>query len=471
MMMLTKSAVNRKNKPHPIPISLPELVHLIRNNPQRELLEKIRQLRLQGKEKEVNFLKQNNLYFVNPNYCLDSTGQSVGSGFIYLDIDTVEGDIEKYRESFIEKYGHLVSMVCLSSSGRGLSILVPVNHTIINISTFKCVYRNVSSLFGATEFDHSVGHLKSNWFLSSDENVFYNNSSPLMIGNSIQDKDCDGIPTEYVPDVNEVESMLDRLGLVFSDQGGSRDNYKVNIIHRMNPSTINNLETEFIQLLSKYQTETNIELNDLVHFEGIPYRKIYIRKVHPDGTKRKSYTKYIHDLLYLNPNMTASDLYLILYLINHLYARPRMDTKLLEYIVSSQFEYITNLPDYQYSGRTMNRLIHYQDRNIIPQKNRKSWSNKMRGIVHQQQTSQTIDGVQGYCVSHGIRCTKKFISDNTGLSISTIKRYLKKSGNQIEEQRKNLEEQISHEVTEIYLERGEWGNDMITPMTGSTYDT
>ena len=471
MMMLTKSAVNRKNKPHPIPISLPELVHLIRNNPQRELLEKIRQLRLQGKEKEVNFLKQNNLYFVNPNYCLDSTGQSVGSGFIYLDIDTVEGDIEKYRESFIEKYGHLVSMVCLSSSGRGLSILVPVNHSINNTSTFKRVYRYVASLFGATEFDHAVGHLKSNWFLSGDENVFYNESSPLMIEELIQDKDCDLIPTEYVPDVNEVESVLDRLGLVFSDQGGSRDNYIVNIIHRMNPSTINNSETEFIHLLSKYQLETNIELNDLVHFEGIPYRKIYIRKVHPDGTKRKSYTKYIHDLLYLNPNMTASDLYLILYLINHLYARPRMDTKLLEYIVSSQFEYITNLPDYQYSGRTMNRLIHYQDRNIIPQKNRKSWSNKMRGIVHQQQTSQTIDGVQGYCVSHGIRCTKKFISDNTGLSISTIKRYLKKSGNQIEEQRKNLEEQISHEVTEIYLERGEWGNDTITPMTGSTYDT
>ena len=95
----------------------------------------------------------------------------------------------------------------------------------------------------------------------------------------------------------------------------------------------------------------------------------------------------------------------------------------------------------------------------------------MRGLVQQQQTAQTIDGVQGYCVSHGIRCTKKFISDNTGLSISTIKRYLKKNGNQIEEQRKNLEEQIYQEVTEIYLEPGEWGNDTITPMTGSTYYT
>jgi|688.fasta_scaffold119046_2 hypothetical protein len=471
MMMLHKVPVNRQIKPNPILISLSDLVQLIRNNPQRVLVEEIRQLRLQGKEKEVNFLKQNNLYFVNPNYNLDSTGQSVGSGFIYLDIDTVEGDIEKYRESFIEKYGHLVSMVCLSSSGRGLSILVPVNHSINNTSTFKRVYRYVASLFGATEFDHAVGHLKSNWFLSGDENVYYNNSSPLIIDDLIQDKDCDGIPTLLEPDVNEVDSVLDRLGLVFSDQGGSRDNYKVNIIHRMNPSTINNSETEFIQVLSKYQLETNIELNDLVHFEGIPYRKIFIRKVHPDGTKRKSYTKYIHDLLYLNPNMFESDLYLILYMINQLYARPRMDTKLLEYIVSSQFEVITNLPDYQYSGRTMNRLIHYQDRKLIPQKKRKSWSNKMRGFVQQHQTSQTIDGVQGYCVSHGIRCTKKFISDNTGLSISTIKRYLKKNGNQIEEQRKNLEEQIYQEVTEIYLERGEWGNDFIFPVTGSTYDS
>lgn len=469
MMMLTKSAVNRINKPHPIPISLPELVHLIRNNPQRELLEKIRHLRLQGKE--VNFLKQNNLYFVNPNYYLDSTGQSVGSGFIYLDIDKVEGDVEKYRDSFIQKYGHLVSLVCLSSSGRGLSILVPVNHSINNTTTFKRVYRYVASLFGATEFDHAVGHLKSNWFLSGDENVYYNESSPLMIDDLIQDKDCDLIPTEFEPDVNEVESVLDRLGLVFSNQGGSRDNYKVNIIHRMNPSTINNSEAEFIQLLSKYQTETTIAVNDLVLFEGIPYRRIFIRKVHPDGTKRKSYTKYIHDLLYLNPDMTESDLYLILYMINQLYARPKMDTKLLEFIVSSQFDYITNLPDYQYSGRTVNRLIHYQDRTLIPQKKRRSWSNKMRGFVHQQQTSQTIDGVQRYCKSNGIKCTKKFISDNTGFSVSTIKRYLKKNGNQIEEQRKNLEKQIYHEVSELYLERGERGKDFIFPVTGSTYDT
>ena len=471
MMMLNKVPVNRKNKPKPIQISIHDLFDLIRNNPQSDVIDKIRQLRLQGKENEVNLLKQNNLYFVNPNYYLGGRGQCVGSGFIYLDIDRVVGDVERFRKSFIEQYGHLVSLVCLSSSGRGLSLLVPVSHSINNSTTFKRVYRYVASQFGAIEFDHSVGHLKSNWFLSGDKNVYYNNSSPLIIDDLIQDKDCDVIPTLLEPDVNEVESMLDRLGLVFSDQGGSRHAYIINIIHRMNPSTINNSETEFIHLLSKYQLETNIELNDLVHFEGIPYRKIYIRKVHPDGTKRKSYTKYIHDLLYLNPNMTASDLYLILYLINHLYARPRMDTKLLEYIVSSQFEYITNLPDYQYSGRTMNRLIHYQDRNIIPQKNRKSWSNKMRGIVHQQQTSQTIDGVQGYCVSHGIRCTKKFISDNTGLSISTIKRYLKKNGNQIEEQRKNLEEQIYQEVTEIYLERGEWGNDFIFPVTGSTYDS
>ena len=471
MMMLNKVPVNRKNKPHPIQISIHDLVDYIRNNPQCDVIDKIRHFRLQGKENEVNLLKQNNLYFVNPNYYLDGRGQCVGSGFIYLDIDRVVGDVERFRKSFIEQYGHLVSLVCLSSSGRGLSILVPVNHSIKNTSTFKRVYRYVSSLFGAIEFDHAVGHLKSNWFLSGDENVYYNNSSPLMIDDLIQDKDCDVIPTEYVPDVNEVDSMLDRLGLVFSDQRGSRDNYIVNIIHRMNPSIINNSENEFIQLLSKYQLETSIELNDLVHFEGIPYRKIFIRKVHPDGTKRKSYTKYIHDLLYLNPNMTASDLYLILYMINQLYARPRMDTKLLEYIVSSQFEYITNLPDYLYSGRTMNRLIHYQDRNIIPQKNRKSWSNKMRGIVHQQQTSKTIDGVQEYCKSHGFKCTKKFISDNTGLSLSTIKRYLKKNGIQIEEQRKNLEEQIYHEVTEIYLERGEWGNDFIFPVTGSTYDS
>lgn len=472
MMMLTKSAVNRKIKPNPIQISIQELVQLVRNNPQRDILEKIRQLRAQGKETDVNFQKQNNLFFVNPNYYLDDRGQCVGSGFIFLDIDKVEGDVQKYRVSFLEQFGHLVSMACISSSGRGLSLLVPVSHSINNPTTYKRVYKYVASLFGNTEFDHSVGNIKSNWFLSGDENVYFNESTPIRIDDLIFDENSDETGSvEHEPDLNEVESILSRLGLVFSDQGGSCDNYIVNIIHRMNPSTIHKSETDFIQLISRYNLETHIEVNDLVKFEGIPYRKIYIRKVHPDGTKRKSYTKYIHDLLQLNPSMTESDLYSILYLINHLFARPKMDTRLLQFIVESQFEYITTHPDYQYSGRTMNRLIHYQNRNLVPQRNRKSWSNKMRGIVHQQQTSQTIDGVKEYCKTHGLNCTKKFISDNTGLSISTIKRYRKKNGIQIAEQRNNLEQQIYREVTEIYLERGTWDKDVIFPVTGSTLDT
>jgi hypothetical protein len=68
----------------------------------------------------------------------------IGSGYIYLDIDNIENAL-KYKKEFISKYKDVVSMVCLSSGGSGLSILVKISHTITSKEEYKSIVGYLSS--------------------------------------------------------------------------------------------------------------------------------------------------------------------------------------------------------------------------------------------------------------------------------------------------------------------------------------
>ena len=77
----------------------------------------------------------------------------IGSGYIYLDIDNLENAL-KYKKEFISKYKDVVSMVCLSSGGNGLSVLVKINHLITSKHEYKCIIDFLKSqYFRDVEFD------------------------------------------------------------------------------------------------------------------------------------------------------------------------------------------------------------------------------------------------------------------------------------------------------------------------------
>jgi len=77
----------------------------------------------------------------------------MGSGYIYLDIDNLNNPL-KYKKEFILKYKEVVSMVCLSSGGSGLSVLVKINHLITSKHEYKCIIDFLKSQhFRDVEFD------------------------------------------------------------------------------------------------------------------------------------------------------------------------------------------------------------------------------------------------------------------------------------------------------------------------------
>ena len=115
-------------------IDFPQLIKLIRNNPKQSLIEQIRMLRLNGDDYYKTL--KDTLPNITPN-CIVSKRSLKGnkidinlkvfSQYIYFDIDEPRVD---YKNYIIEKYGHLISMVCTSSSAGGVSLLFKITNQI-----------------------------------------------------------------------------------------------------------------------------------------------------------------------------------------------------------------------------------------------------------------------------------------------------------------------------------------------------
>ena len=111
------------------------LINIIKTNPYNRDYKVIRSHKKgdleynQGKKELVRchpncVLKYNSIS--GPNF---EKNYVIGSGYIYLDIDNLNNPL-KYKKEFILKYKEVVSMVCISSGGSGLSVLVKINHLI-----------------------------------------------------------------------------------------------------------------------------------------------------------------------------------------------------------------------------------------------------------------------------------------------------------------------------------------------------
>jgi hypothetical protein len=139
-------------------IELPELISNIIDNPQKETINEIRRRRTKGDLSYKELKKK--LNYVTPN-CVVHRRKLKGvnfetnfiqtSGYIYFDID-VDSNADQYKTQFIKKYGHLVSMVCLSSSRGGISVLFKINNAITK-DNFESVWWYIGK---NGEIDHLI---------------------------------------------------------------------------------------------------------------------------------------------------------------------------------------------------------------------------------------------------------------------------------------------------------------------------
>lgn len=396
-------------------INFYDLVDLIKDSPIREKYPLLYDLRKSGNTEECRKYKQENIPWITPNAMVKRRKLSKqndfdlnfiqSSGYVYFDIDVIEGGIDQYKNSLIEKYGSIVSLISKSCSNRGISILVKINVLVKSINEFERVYEYVRlTYFPDLKFDDDVNRLGSSWFVPYDENVFVNHDSCIII------------PDEVI--------------------NGSHDvllNTPTSNIHRVNPSnqlSKGKSKHEYIELSIREVFE-QMNLETPVHFDGdfcispTPILTIRFPRVIRDESKRKVYRKVIHDIMTLNPDFTISHVYLFINHINENFANPKMDLVLLKKVVESQFEYIKSQPTYQNKSKTTLRSIHYKNRSEISINNKKTLSNKLRGLMDRYLQFKRIGYAINYLLDEHYTYTNKQVSELLGMSTSTVKRYIK----------------------------------------------
>ncbi len=117
-------------------MDFPKLIKIIQNNPQRIEIEGVRQLRSDGNN-EYKALKRQ-LPIITPN-CLVHERSLEGENFninfisfsqyIYFDFD-IDMNVDDFKRYMVDKYKDKASLICISSSKGGISILFKVSNTL-----------------------------------------------------------------------------------------------------------------------------------------------------------------------------------------------------------------------------------------------------------------------------------------------------------------------------------------------------
>ena len=379
-------------------IDFKTLIDIIRTNPYKRDYKVIRTHKKgdieynQGKKELVRchpncVLKYNSIS--GPDF---EKNYEIGSGYIYLDIDNLNNPIE-FKKEFILKYKEVVSMVCLSSGGIGLSVLVKINHLITSKHEYKCIIDFLKSqYFEDVEFDSGSDKLSQMWFISHDPNVFVN--------------------TEVCIDVTE--------GLKCVDQG---------IIHRVvsNNTLFYALEKEIMYLSiadinSNLITRTKYNNKKAIDIETVPWTDIKIPRVIKDGNKRRIYTRLIHSLFHLNPEVEPKYVLGYIYNVNRNCADPKMSYRDLLSLFNMQYGYIKS-DHYKYQNYRY-KTLHISPDAKLTSSQKSIIANKVNGCIRKNKTKSVIAAAINQFSNKEKDYSVSSISKMTGVSRKTVGLYI-----------------------------------------------
>lgn len=373
-------------------INIYELFELVKFNPKSSHISRIREV--EYKSKEYNDLKLR-LPSITPHgvfRSLKSESLIKLSGYLYFDIDGIN-EIENIKQKLIDT--NIVSFICKSVGGRGLSFLVKYDTFNIGNDTFIDLYNYVRDIFVNLGFniDMSAGGLVRKMIISSDSDVYLNDKVSLPI-NVVSIKDAG-----KSNDIKKIEKKRER------DIKGN-DTFKKLILIDENRLNI--------------KTKSDIEVNGDFEVKEVEYYNITEYKI-KDGDKHRVYIRIINALYYLNNNITKDEVYSFLY-----YYNMRQDIKMDNYQLMRLVWNISS--NIEKTGDVRIKLgkkkIHISDK--YNKKQKEIMGGKINGKLRQNESIRLINEAREKCFRNNEIPTQKKIADMTGLGIATVKRNWKK---------------------------------------------
>ena len=375
------------------------LINVIRNNPYNRDYKTIRDHKKgdveydEGKKELVRchpncVLKYNSIKGTNfvKNY-------EIGSGYIYLDIDNLNDPL-KYKKEFISKYKDVVSMVCISAGGRGLSILVKINYRVTSKDEYKSIIDYLSShYFNAIQLDKGALKLSQVWFISYDPNVYVN--------------------SEVCIDVSEGVKCVSQ-GIIQRVVGNNTLFYAPE--REIMYISITEIDTHLITK-TKYINKSDIDI------DTIPWIDIKIPRKIRDGYKRKFYTYYFHALFNLNPETHPKWIFAYVYNINRNCADPKMGYRDLLSLFNMQYGYIKS-DHYKYQNNRKKSLHINPDLDLTGGQ-KSIVANKVNGSIRKNKTKLKIAAAIEKLIKENEKHTISSISRLSGVSRKTVGCHMK----------------------------------------------
>ena len=385
-------------------IDLSQLVKLIKNNPKKSLINEIRELRLKGdqtyKEKKI-FLN-----YITPNCSVKKRSLKedenytknfiAPSSYIYFDFDGVV-NAQEYKHYFIEKYGHLVSLVCISSGAGGIAVFFKLTNAVDN-KNFLDIWNTITeTILKEEQVDVICKDLGRPMYLSYDTEPFVNYDNEITVD---------------IPLSKEKNTSKKQL-----NQSILNKKYNNTLIEPLS-------NIEFEEFMDKIVTKTPVVVNNpIVELFASEKMDVTFPREIRDTKKHSIYTIIIHKLVFLNPQLTASYLFSYLNFINNYFGKPPMEFKKLLDLFTFVYSSIKNDENYEFKNKKY-KYVHFNSNSKLTGGEKRYLASKINGKRRSNTSIEKIITAKEELKSQGLKTTQKALAEKTGLSISTIKRHI-----------------------------------------------
>ena len=387
-------------------IDLQELYQLILNGSHKGQVETIRHLKQKG-DNYYQTLKCS-LPNITPHVDLkkrklkdDYFAENFISftGFLYFDLDNVK-DVLAVKQRIIDQHGKKIALVCLSSSGTGLSILVRVSNEITKC-TFPYIWNKVrTTILKYEKVDLKATGIGRAMFISHDPDVFVNNESVVNV--DMKDLELGNQPSSYSSSLyNSLNSDLSK--------NNHKQNYKKYHIYNLD------------EILANIITKTIVPVsNPVVEFKEVEVLdEIRIMFKIRDGYKHAFFFRLIHHLYYLNKGVELDYIYSYLFFINNNKTTEKMKTKELVRFFNSVIDNINKTGVYYIETRI--KRVHFNpDNKELSGDEKKTIAGLINGIYTRWETRKKIDSAIELMNLQNIKPTNRAVAKFIGMSVDTI---------------------------------------------------
>jgi hypothetical protein len=413
-------------------LNLQEIYEIIKRSPNDVLIQTIRNLKAENdiKYRELKL----NLPIITPH--VESSGRKLAgvefdknfksfTQLMYFDIDNVQNAQEE-KQRIINQYKDFVTIVCISPSGAGISILVQVENELTK-ENFNPIWNSIrTNEFADENIDVKANGIARSMFLSHDPDVYFNPEVSLAVEFSITEN-VGTEPNTCVLYKNNINSHFSSTNTITK--------------HKYNLYPIDNV-------LNLINICTQVEVDKpLVEVKEVQFVSLFIPKVIYEGKRHSTLYTMIHHLYYLNPELEIDIIFSYIWFVNNVFVKPKLDNNdLLRHFNNVVTQIHTNC--IVYVNYKVRRIHFNKNSSKLTPQVKMALAKKLTGLYKRYHNQQRIFDAIEQLIAGGKKVTNAAIKSITGHDIKTIRHHR-------QSERIDLEFGISSIIDEYSIEKAD----------------